>query len=93
MSHADDSAENLKRSVDEFREGWLDEYVAAKLKNRELTAAYDAALAEIKQLRELLWEVANCGVESAAEPPGLDWYTVQIDIETWDALNEFRDPT
>lgn len=36
----------------------------------------------------LLKDVADSGIEHPADPPGIDWVTVQIDQETWDDIQE-----
>lgn len=56
----------------------------------ETREALDLAADEIERLRDLLSEVASCGVSQVAEPPGLDWWEIQVDMPTWDALREFR---
>jgi hypothetical protein len=47
---------------------------------------------EVERLAGLLREVANCGVSQVAQPPGLDWYEIQVDLPTWDALAPYRSP-
>jgi len=49
----------------------------------------DEIIPGIQRLRGLLREVANSGVEH--NDPRLGWVSVQIDRNTWNAMNPWRE--
>ena len=53
-----------------------------------LNVIWDAAK-EIEGLRSLLSDVANSGVELPADPPGITYFTVQIDADLWERLSSY----
>ncbi len=59
-----------------------------ELPNPVLNVIWDAAK-EIERLVSLISDVANSGVELPAEPPGLMYFTVQIDADLWDRLSSY----
>lgn len=59
-----------------------------ELPNPVLNVIWDAAK-EIERLVSLISDVANSGVELPAEPPGLTYFTVQIDADLWDRLSSY----